>query len=247
MDDRGYAPAIQEMVRQGMLVRLATTVDATDPPSPVSRPRTWPTLVLLRALWHVARDDRAWLRLPPGSPPHQTVWSRLMGWRQRTVLDRALRVLLTCRRLTAGRKRQPTGAIINTQSVKTGPQRGLPLGVRVVSGEVQDRDALQALAPNLGLHASLLRLGWIALSRATSRPPSFRPTASFFPSWAAPSGREGFLVEPSRWKVEQTFGCLQRYRRLRVDDQMSHETSRHMTILASVFMTGMRLQRMLQT
>jgi hypothetical protein len=39
---------------------------------------------------------------------------------------------------------------------------------------------------------------------------------------------------------------LQRYRRLRVDDEMSNATSRQMTILASVFMTGMRLERMLQ-
>jgi hypothetical protein len=42
---------------------------------------------MLQALWHMARDDRAWRRLPPGSPPHQTVWSRLMGWQRRTVLD----------------------------------------------------------------------------------------------------------------------------------------------------------------
>jgi hypothetical protein len=33
---------------------------------------------------------------------------------------------------------------------------------------------------------------------------------------------------------------------LRVDDEMSHGTSRHMTVLASVFMTGMRLERMLR-
>jgi hypothetical protein len=59
-------------------------------------------------------------------------------------------------------------------------------------------------------------------------------------------GREGFRVEPRRWKVEQTFGCLQRYRRLRVDDEASLATSRAMTLLASVFMTGMRLERMLQ-
>src|SRR4051812_47615161 len=70
------------MVRQGMLVRLATMIDAIDPPAPVGRPRVWPTLAMLRALWHVARDDRAWRRLPPGSPPHQTVWSRLMGWQR---------------------------------------------------------------------------------------------------------------------------------------------------------------------
>jgi len=49
-----------------------------------------------------------------------------------------------------------------------------------------------------------------------------------------------------RTRVERTFGCLQRYRRLRVDDEASTASSRHMTILASVFMTGMRLERMLQ-
>ena len=57
-DRRRYAPAIQEMVRRGMLVRLAATIDAIHPPSPVGRPRVWPTLVMLQALWHVARDDR---------------------------------------------------------------------------------------------------------------------------------------------------------------------------------------------
>lgn len=95
------------------------------------------------------------------------------------MLDRALRVLVACRRLANGRKRRPTAAIIDTQSVKTGPQRGPrgydahkklkgrkrvllvdtqgdPLGVRVVSADVQDRDALRALAPDLDAHASLL-------------------------------------------------------------------------------------------
>ena len=58
-DRRRYAPAMQEVMRQGMLVRLAATIDAIDPPAPVGRPRVWPTLVMLQALWHVARDDRA--------------------------------------------------------------------------------------------------------------------------------------------------------------------------------------------
>ncbi len=60
------------------------------------------------------------------------------------------------------------------------------------------------------------------------------------------AGRRGFVVEPRRWKIEQTFGGLQRYRRLRGDDAMSNETARHMTILASLLMTGMPLERMLQ-
>jgi putative transposase len=267
-DRRCYAPAIQDMVRQGMLVRLAATIDAIHPPSRVGRPRVWSTLVMLQALWHVARDDRAWRRLPSGSPPHQTVWSRLMVWQQRAVLDRALSVLVTCRRLAAGRKRRPTAAIIDTQSVRTGPQRGPrgydaakkvkgrkrvllidtqgdPLGVRVVSADTQDRDALHALDPDLEAHASLL-LAWLDRGFAGEDPATFLHARGITGEVVGTPGHRGFQVEPRRWKVEQTFGCLQRYRRLRVDDEASLETSRHMTVLASVFMTGMRLERMLR-
>ena len=267
-DRRRYAPAVQEMVRRGMLVRLAATIDAIHPPSRVGRPRVWSTLVMLQASWHVARDDRAWRRLPSGSPPHQTVWSRLMAWRRRAVLDRALSVLVTCRRLGASRKRRPTAAIIDTQSVRTGPQRGPrgydahkkvkgrkrvlmvdtqgdPLGVRVVSADTQDRDALRALDPDLEAHASLL-LVWLDRGFAGEDPATFLHARGITGEVVGTPGRRGFQVEPRRWKVEQTFGCLQRYRRLRVDDEMSHGTSRHMTVLASVFMTGMRLERMLR-
>jgi transposase len=264
-DRRRYAPAMQEMVRRGMLVRLAATIDAIDPPASVGRPRVWPTLVMLRALWHIARDDRAWRRLPPGSPPHQTVWSRLQTWRRRAVLDRALGVLVACRRLAAGRKRRPTAAIIDTQSVTTGPQRGPrgydadkkikgrkrvlmidtqgdPLGVQVVSADVQDRDALRALAEDLDRYPSLV-LVWLDRAFAGDDPAAFLRTYGIIPELVGTLGRKGFQVEPRRWKVEQTFGCLQRYRRLRVDDETNDDTARQMTLLAAVFMIGMRLQR----
>src|SRR3954462_5442571 len=118
-DRRRYAPAVEEMMRQGMLVRLAATIDAIHPPSAVGRPRGWPTLVMLQALWHAARDDRAGRRLPPRSPPHQTVWSRLRSWRRRAVLERALRVVVACRRLAAGPERRAAAAVIHTPSAKT--------------------------------------------------------------------------------------------------------------------------------
>jgi putative transposase len=281
-DRRKYAPAIQEVLRQGMLVRLAATIDMIDPPAKVGRARDWSTLVMLQALWHLARDGCVWRRLPvgPGLPPHQSVWSRLLRWRLRAVLDRALAVLVACRRLAAGRKRRPTAAIIDTQSVKTGPQRGPrggacprasrrldpgdankkikgrkrvlmvdvegdPLGIRVVPADVQDRDALAALAPDLAAHPSL-RLAWMDLGFAARRCGKLLARHGVVQELVGTAGRKGFAIEPRRWKVEQTFGCLQRYRRLRVDDEMSCKTSRHMTLLASLFMTGMRLERILQ-
>src|SRR4029453_19164931 len=177
-DRRKHAPAIQEVLRQGMIVRLVRTMDALDPQPKVGRERVWSTLIMLQALWHLARDGCTWRRLPAMFPPFTTVWCRLHRWRELAVLDRALAVLVVCLRLARGRKRQPTAAIIDTQSVRTGPQRGPrgydaakkvkgrkrvlmvdtqgdPLGVQVVPANTQDRDALHALDPDLEAHASL--------------------------------------------------------------------------------------------
>src|SRR3954465_15084059 len=121
---RKYAPAIQEVLRQGMIVRLVRTMDALDPQPKVGRERVWSTLTMLQALWHLARDGCAGRGLPAGFPPFTTVWSRLRRWRELAVLDRALAILVACLRLARGRKRRPTAAIIDTQSVTTGPQRG---------------------------------------------------------------------------------------------------------------------------
>src|SRR3954451_12721209 len=69
-DRRKYAPAIQEALRQGMLVRLAATIDTIDPPCKTRRPRDWSTVTLLGALWPLARDGCVWRGLPvgPGLP-----------------------------------------------------------------------------------------------------------------------------------------------------------------------------------
>src|SRR3954464_6230177 len=125
-DRRKYAPAIQEVLRQGMLVRLAATIDTIEPPPQNGRPRDWSARTMLRAPWHLARDGCVWRRLPVGPclPPHQSVWSRFTRWRLRAVLDRARPVLGAARRRAAGRERRPTAAVIDTRSVKTGPQRG---------------------------------------------------------------------------------------------------------------------------
>ena len=55
--------------------------------------------------------------------------------------------------------------------------------------------------------------------------------------------KAGFEVEPKRWRVEQTFGVLGRYRRLLVDHEASTTMSRIMALLAALFMTGTRFER----
>lgn len=267
-DRRKYAPATQEIVRQGMLARLARTMDAIDPQPKVGRERVWSTLVMLQALRHLARDGCTWRRLPALFPPYTTVWSRLHRWRERAVLDRALTVLVACLRLARGRKRRPTAAIIDSQSVRTGPQRGPrgydagkrikgrkrvllvdtegdPLGVRVVPADRHEHKALLALAPDLARHPTL-RLIWLDRGFAGDDPKAFLNGYGVTVEIAGIKDRPGFQLEPRRWKAEQVFGNLQRYRRLRVDDEMSCESSRGMAMLVSLFMTGARFERQIR-
>jgi putative transposase len=268
-DRRKYAPAIQEMVRAGMIVRLARTMDMIDPQPKVGRKRLWSTLIMLQALWHLARDDCAWRRLPALFPPFTTVWCRLHRWRELAVLDRALAVLVACLRLARGRRRRPTAAIVDTQSVPTGPQRGSrgydaakkvkgrkrvllvdvegdPLGLRVVPADLHEHHALRALAPDLAAHPTLLLI-WLDRGFAGDEPELFLNGYGIAVEIVGIKKRQGFQIEPRRWKAEQTFGCLLRYRRLRVDDEMSCESSRGMTTLAALFMTGMRLERLINS
>ena len=101
-----------------------------------------------------------------------------------------------------------------------------------------------ALAPAPDLHPPLLLI-WLDRGLAGDDPRVFLNGYGITVEVVGIKDREGFQLEPRRWKAEQTFGILQRYRRLRVDDEMSRESSRSITMLAALFLTGMRLERLI--
>jgi transposase len=261
---RRYAPAISDVVRANATVRLAATIDAIDPPARTGRPRLWSTLTMLQALWWLGRAGSAWKLLPAAYPPRQTIGSRLERWVRLGVLDRALAVLNACLRLARGRNRRPSAGILDTQSVRTGPQagprgfdahkkvkgrkrvlltdtEGLVQALRVVPASVQDRDTPALIEPELA--AGGLRKVWADLAFAGERAAAPLERHGVALELVGREDKAGFAVEPRRWKIEQTFGCLQRYRRLLVDHEGSTGMSRTMTLLAALFMTGARFER----
>ena len=263
---RRYAPAITEAVRANAIVRLAATVDVIDPPARTGRPRRWSTLMMLQALWWLCRAGAAWKLLPSVYPPRQTIGSRLERWVKLEVLERALAVLNGCLRLARGRKWRPSAGILDTQSVRTGPQRG-PRGydaakkvrgrkrvlltdteglihaIQVVPASVQDRDTPAVIEPELA-GSSLLKV-WadLAFNGDAAAAPMIRCGIDL--ELVGRKSKTGFEVEPKRWRIEQTFGVLGRYRRLLIDHEGSTTMSRVMTLLAALFMTGSRFERQL--
>ena len=264
---RRYAPAITEAVRANAIVRLAATVDIIDPPARTGRPRLWSTLVMLQALWWLCRAGAAWKLLPAVYPPRQTIGSRLERWARLEVLERALAALNACLRLARGRKGRATAGILDTQSVRTGPEagprgydaakkvkgrkrvrlvdtEGLVQALRVVPASVQDRDTPAVLEPELTAGPlRTLRKVWADLAFAGERAATPLARRGIDLELVGRRGEAGFAVEPRRWKVEQTFGCLMRYRRLLIDHEGGTGMSRIMTLLASLFMAGARFER----
>jgi putative transposase len=260
---RRYAPAIEHAVRSNAIVRLAAAIDMIDPPERTGRPRLWSTLVMLQALWWLCRAGSAWKLLPGLYPPRQTIGSRLERWLRLEVLERALAVLNGCLRLAHGRKWRPSAGILDTQSVKTGPQRGprgydagkkvngrkrvllvdtegLVQAIRVVPASMQDRDTPAVLEPELA--SSSLRKVWADLAfNGEAAAPMTRCGIEL--ELVGRKNKTGFEVEPRRWKVEQTFGILVRYRRLQVDHEGSTIMSRMMTLLAALFTSANRFER----
>jgi putative transposase len=93
------------------------------------------------------------------------------------------------------------------------------------------------------LAATAMRKLWADLASAGERAAAPLERHGIALELAGREGEAGLAVEPRRWKIEQTFGCLQRYRRLLVDHEGSTGMPRTMPLLAALFMTGARFER----
>jgi putative transposase len=152
-------------------------------PAKRGRPRT-DLRQMLDALFYVVKGGIPWRYLPVGFPPWQTAYGLFRRWKgghQRAALNDALRSLV---RKAAGRRRQPTAAVWDSQSVKSaghggqvgydagkrikGRKRhllvdtlGLVLGVVVTPASTTERDGAKAVLSLVLEWFAWLRLLWV--------------------------------------------------------------------------------------
>ena len=88
-------------------------------PCATGRPREWPMREIVNGIFYVMRAGCPWRLLPTDLPPWGTIYRWFAAWRDDGRFERINHALVMADRERVGREASPSGAIIDSQSVKT--------------------------------------------------------------------------------------------------------------------------------
>src|SRR5437763_7584561 len=88
-------------------------------PKTGGRPAKYPRREIVNALLYVTRTGCQWRALPKDLPPWRIVYWYFMAWKKDGTIDRLHELIRGDLRRAHGRQRQPSAAILDSQSVKT--------------------------------------------------------------------------------------------------------------------------------
>ena len=223
---------------------------------------------IIDAIMYVARTGCQWRQLPVDFPKWKTVYTVFWRWRTAGIWDRLHDVLRRRVRQAAGKRRTPSVAILDSQSVRTaegGEVRGYDAGKKITGrkrhlavdtlglvwmavvhgADWQDHAGACVVLARLRQRCGRLKVIFADSAYARNQLPDWvRATFGWLlHTVLRPAGAKGFVVLPKRWIVERTFAWLIRYRRHARDYERIPETSEAFIQLAMINLMSRRLTR----
>ena len=196
------------------------------------RPLSTTIRAIVEACLYLVAEGCRWRALPKDFPPWQTVrwwWDR---FRREGVWDRATRALTPAARTAAGRGAEPRTGLVDSQSVRCGPQKGergwdggkkingrkrhvltcsagFLLVAMVTAASMHDKHGPDPLLARA--HAAGWRLRRLVGDGSYAGEDVAGDAArhgAILTVAARPRERQGFVPIPLRWRVEQALGIL---------------------------------------
>ena len=261
MNEHSYPTDLTEQQWQRLQPLLPKRKRRGRPPADLRR--------ILNGLLYFVRAGCAWRLLPHDFGPWKTVYGYFRRWKREQRWEFIHDVLRSQVRVEAGKRTQPTAAILDSQTVRSsdhagergydgakktkGRKRhilvdtlGLLLCVCVTPADVAERDGARTL---LGP-----ALRWFRWLRCLWADQGYAGEA--FAAWVAAhrqtgtlrlevvprlQSQRGFVVLAKRWIVERTFGWFMKHRRLVRDYETKTE---HAEAFLYIAMIGIMLRRL---
>jgi putative transposase len=214
---------------------------------------------ILNAIFYLNKTGCPWRYLPKDFPSYKIVNYHYNKWTDNRMLERVNTVLRQHLREKRDRNPEPTGAIIDSQSVKGTPESYVESGfdggklikgrkrhivvdtmgclmvVWVHAANIFDGKAARQVITNLFSMLHTVKLIWAdsAYSGAELSDWVLAQFECMLEVVRKEKGLQGFHVLPRRWVVERTFAWLIRSRRLNKDYERKPTSSEAQVYLAS--------------
>lgn len=219
---------------------------------------------VFNGLRYIVKTGAPWRWMPNDLPRWEVVYQQTQRWIRAEVFAAMVGDLRKLLRLQAGRKAQPTAAILDSRTLQSTPESGARggydgakrrkgtkvhmavdtlghlLALHVTPADEQDRAQVGVLASQIQqVTGENVSLAWVDQGyTGQAAVEAAQQHGIQLEVVKLPEAKKGFVLLPRRWVVERSFGWATRFRRLVRDFERLPQTvaGLHFLAFASLFL-----------